>query len=195
MLERSQAKQLLYPPGEGWAYSNIGYYFVRHEIEKATGKELGAALEGLVFNPLVIEGVQLARAPGDLVDNTWWQNGYHPGWVFHGLLIGTPAQAVYLLHGLIRGELLPHTLLTEMTTPHLLNVDTQGRPGKKPGYGLGFMISESERGMMYGHTGQGPGSTGAVYHFADQNPAATVAVFQQTMNQGEVEFQAVDLAA
>lgn len=196
LLERSRADQLIYPPGEGWAYSNIGYYFVRRILEGATGNDLGAVFDEFLFTPLDIAGIRLARETSDLADIAWSEGkDYRPNWVYHGLLVGTPAQAVRVLHGLMTSDLLPSMLLEEMKAPHLLNVPTEGRPWQKPGYGLGLMIdSTSARGAVYGHTGQGPGSTAAVYHFADLDPVQTVAVFQQTMNQGEVEFQAVALA-
>ena len=34
LLERAHAARLRYPPGQGWAYSNIGYLFVRELIEE-----------------------------------------------------------------------------------------------------------------------------------------------------------------
>ena len=36
MLARTAADRLVYEPGKGWGYSNIGYYFVRRLIEQTT---------------------------------------------------------------------------------------------------------------------------------------------------------------
>jgi CubicO group peptidase (beta-lactamase class C family) len=66
LLERTQAERLRYEPGQGFAYSNIGYLFVRELIDQACDEELGAALSRLVLGPLGIEGARLARAPADL---------------------------------------------------------------------------------------------------------------------------------
>lgn len=66
LLARTDADQLIYRPGEGWAYSNIGYLLVRRLIEAATGEDLGSALTRLVLQPLGIEGVRLAERREDL---------------------------------------------------------------------------------------------------------------------------------
>jgi CubicO group peptidase (beta-lactamase class C family) len=50
MLDRAQAGDLLFPPGQGWSYSNIGYLKVRERIEHAHGDLAGAAAE-LVLDP------------------------------------------------------------------------------------------------------------------------------------------------
>ena len=52
------------------------------------------------------------------------------------------------------------------------------RPWKTAGYGLGVMMDiETELGRCFGHSGEGPGSVCAVYHFPDCNPPRTVAAF------------------
>src|SRR5580658_5547463 len=108
MLRRVDAETLAYEPGHGWGYSNVGYLLVRNLIENEAGVPLGAALERLVFRPLGISGVAVAREPADL-DATAWGNTrrYHPDWVYHGLLVGTPSAAALFLHRLLAGDLLP----------------------------------------------------------------------------------------
>ena len=66
MLERADARRLIYPPGTGWTYSNIGYLFVRRLIEETTGKNLGAALSALVLQPLDIGHARFAATRADL---------------------------------------------------------------------------------------------------------------------------------
>ena len=60
MLARTAADRLVYEPGKGWGYSNIGYYFVRRLIEQTTDHALGDALDHLVLKPLGIAGVRFA---------------------------------------------------------------------------------------------------------------------------------------
>lgn len=83
MLRRVDADTLAYEPGHGWGYSNVGYLLVRTLIEEASGAALSPALERLVFEPLGISGVTVAREPTDL-DATAWGNArrYHPEWVY-----------------------------------------------------------------------------------------------------------------
>jgi CubicO group peptidase (beta-lactamase class C family) len=52
LLRRVGAERLLFAPGAGWAYSNVGYLFVRQIIERAMDTELDYALHALVFDPI-----------------------------------------------------------------------------------------------------------------------------------------------
>src|SRR5262249_13691232 len=92
LLPPAPAPRLLYPPGTGWAYSNIGYFFVRRLIEAATGKDLGAALDSLVLQPLGIRRVRFAGERTDL-EGVADVHYYDPRWVYHGLLVGPLADA------------------------------------------------------------------------------------------------------
>ncbi len=115
LLRQVEADKLVFEPGQGWAYSNIGYLLVRELIEDATGRDIGTAVEWLVLAPLGISGVKVASLPADLAKTAWGNPaGYHPGWVYHGLLIGPAASAALLLHRLLGGALLPPALLSEM---------------------------------------------------------------------------------
>ncbi len=189
LLRRVGADKSLFRPGYGWTYSNVGYLFVRRLIEDVTGEEVGEALHRLVFVPLGVPGVRLAREPWDLVDTAWSNAaGYHPGWYFHGLLVSTPAEAALFLDRLLTGDLLPAALLTAMREPRAVTIVDQGRPWRAPGYGLGLMIdSASPRGLCLGHTGQGQGSSAAAYHFPDLDPPRTAAVFAQVLDPAIIE--------
>ncbi len=196
MLRRVGAETLSYQPGKGWAYSNIGYLLVRRIIEEETGLPLNAALQRLVFRPLDIRGVTVAREPADL-DVTAWGNTrrYHPGWVYHGLLLGPPGAAALFLHRLMAGDLLPPDLLGRMRDGHPVGGTFPGRPWRTAGYGLGLMIGQGESpGEYVGHTGGGPGSTSAVYRLAGRS-AGTGAAFAPVDDPGVVEARALELAA
>ena len=160
MLRRVDANTLAYEPGHGWAYSNVGYLLVRNLIEHEAGTRLGPALERLVFGPLGICGVSVAQIPSDL-DLTAWGNTrrYYPGWVYHGLLVGSPGAAALFLHRLLAGNLLPIDLLTAMQDGHRVGGAIPGRPWRTANYGLGLMLGQGEPpGQYVGHTGGGPGS-------------------------------------
>lgn len=189
LLRRVGSDRLLFEPGQGWAYSNVGYLLVRGIIEEATGEPIGTALGRLVFVPLGVPAVKLAREPKDL-DATAWGNpaGYHPGWVYHGLAVGTPAEAALFLHRLMAGQLLPAVLLNAMCARYSLGGPVQRRPWRTAGYGLGVMMDiASPRGRCIGHTGQGPGSVAAAYHFPDLHPSRTAAAFAPVEDQAVVE--------
>lgn len=182
-------------PGQGWEYSNVGYLLVRHLIEAEADAPLDVALERLVFRPLDVPGVTLAREPADL-DATAWGNAkrYHPGWVYHGLLVGPALSAALFLHRLLAGHLLPPDLLTAMQEAYRVGGGLSGRPWTTANYGLGLMIGEGvPPGSYIGHTGGGPGSTAAVYRCADTG--CTAAAFAPIDDSGEVERRAMALAA
>ena len=191
MLRRVRADELAFDPGAGWGYSNVGYALVRTLVEQAADAPLGLALDRLVFAPLGIAGVSVAQGPADL-DGTAWGNArrYHPGWVYHGLLVGSASAAVSFLHRLLFGELLPPNLLAAMRAAHPADGTDPGRSWRTTNYGLGLMIGEGELPEAYiGHTGGGPGSTAAVY----QN-RYTAAAFAPLDDPGPVETRAMALA-
>lgn len=163
MLARTAADRLVYEPGNGWGYSNIGYYFIRRLIEQTTGHALDDALDDLVLKPLGIAGVRFAA------DRAHYSPDCDPRWVYHGLLVGPLQQAALLLQRLLTGDLLPPPLLSAMCDRYLVGGPIAGRPWKTPSYGLGLMIGETTGGeLIAGHTGGGPGSAIAVYHRLDQ---------------------------
>jgi D-alanyl-D-alanine carboxypeptidase len=189
LLRRVGSDRLLFEPGQGWAYSNVGYFLVRRLIEEAAGEDIGAALGRLVFVPLGVPGVKLAREAKDL-DATAWGNaaGYHPGWVYHGLAVGTPAEAALFMYRLMTGRLLHAALLDAMRARYPLGGPVEGRPWRTAGYGLGLMMDvASPRGFCIGHSGQGPGSIAAAYHFPDLDPPRTAAAFAPVEDLAVVE--------
>ncbi len=186
LLERVDAERLDFPPGRGWSYSNVGYLYLRQLVEEAQGAGLEAALRALVLDPLELASVSLAAEPGDL-EATAWGNaaGYHPGWVYHGLLLGSAADAARLLSGLLAGQLLPPPLLDAMTAAHPLGGPLAGRPWETTGYGLGLMIGRmAGAGLAIGHSGCGPGSVSAAYHFREGRPPRTAAAFAPDSDGG-----------
>ena len=201
MLRRVDAGTPEFEPGHGWGYSNIGYLLVRDLVEDGADAPLGPALERLVFRPLGIDGVTVARQPADL-DATAWGNPrrYHPGWVYHGLLVGTPSAAALLLHRLLAGGLLPPALLAAMHARHPVGGAIPGRPWRTAGYGLGLMIGQGKpQGEYVGHSGGGPGSTAAIYQRTGETVGArtrcTGAAFAPVDDLGTVEARATELAA
>jgi CubicO group peptidase (beta-lactamase class C family) len=197
LLDRVDADRLDFDPGQGWRYSNVGYLFVRKFIEKAVRRDIGSALRCLVFDALALESVILATSAKDLADTAWGNpTGYDPGWVYHGLLIGTPGDAVRFLHSLMSGGVLPSELLAEMTARYPVGERSlPGRPWVTAGYGLGLMIGQmASAGIAMGHSGAGPGSVSAVYHFGDRPGPCTVAAFATGDEEGAAEDEVVRLA-
>jgi D-alanyl-D-alanine carboxypeptidase len=197
LLERVAADRLDFDPGHGWRYSNVGYLFVRQLIEEVVGSDIGIALRSLVFDGLGLESVRIATSTEDLAKTAWGNRAaYDPGWVYHGLLIGTPGDAVRFLHSLMSGDVLPRELLAEMIRRHPIgDQPLGGRPWETTGYGLGLMIGRMQSaGVAIGHSGGGPGSVGAVYHFGDRPTPCTVAAFATGDQEGTTEYEVAHLA-
>ncbi len=197
LLALSESVAPLFEPGQGWTYSNTGYFLVRRLIEQTTGNDIERALRTLVLQPLGISEVFIARTRADLRRSIWGdEDDFHPGWVAHGLLMGHPADAALFMHRLFTGVLLPAPLRNAMRERYPVNVDLPDRPWRTAGYGLGLMMDiASPHGLCIGHSGQGPDSVAAAYHFPDLDPPRTVAAFAPTDDQGIAERAVLDEAA
>jgi D-alanyl-D-alanine carboxypeptidase len=196
LLARVNAERLIFSPGEDWAYSNVGYIFVRQLIEENAGLGIDEALRMLVFAPMGIRRTRIAATPDDL-KQTFWGNpdGYDPNWVYHGLLIGPPSDAVDFLRRLFSGTFLSESARSAIKTMHALGGGIAGRPWTKTGYGLGLMIGEmGDAGTAFGHSGVGHDCVSSLYCFPELPGSPVVAVFGQGTDEGVTETEAVRLA-
>jgi len=186
LLARADAGRLRYEPGRGWGYSNIGYLIVQRLIARAANAPLEAVLARRVFEPLAIRTARLAIQTADLSNVEMGEaKDYHPGWVYHGLVVGSLSDAALLLDRLLGGNLLSPQLLTEMQLGCPVEANTPGRPWRAPHYGLGLMM-EGTSGPV-GHTGGGAGSVIAVYRSRNNGAPSTAAIFAPGDDTGHVE--------
>ncbi|MFO1047424.1 MAG: serine hydrolase domain-containing protein [Geminicoccaceae bacterium] len=199
LLDRIPADRLLFEPGTGWAYSNIGYLLVRKLIEDACGTGLAAALRTRVLAPLGLEETCLAETPKDMNATLFpGGHGYHPGWVYHGTVTGPVGEAALALDRLLGGHLLSPASLAAMLDSYPLGGPLSGRPWRTTGYGLGLMIGTMRVGagqevMVAGHSAGGPGSVGAVYRRLDAAGPRTVAAFAEGSDEGSAEHRVTGL--
>jgi CubicO group peptidase (beta-lactamase class C family) len=194
LLARIPPDRLLFAPRAGWAYSNVGYLLVRRAIEAATGAGLAEALRTLVLAPLGLEAARLAVTRADMRETAFaGAHGYHPGWVYHGTVIGPVAEAALALHRLLHGDLLRPASRAALLDRHPIGGPLEGRPWHETGYGLGVMTGTMLRpGMaepleVAGHSAGGPGSVGAVYGRLGSGPPRTAAVFMEGSDEGLAE--------
>lgn len=196
LLEATLAQGVHFPPGEGWSYSNIGYLFVRELIEEVTGKPLGDVIQNLICRPLGLASVEFWDTLEQSAALHWEAGaGYDPTWVYHGCLIGSALDASRLLHALFAGDLLGSKTLDDMLVRRFLGRAIPGRPWTECGYALGLMSGVmGGAGRAIGHTGGGPFSVNAVYHFPDLPDPMTIATFTDAPDQGVAEFAAAGIA-
>jgi CubicO group peptidase (beta-lactamase class C family) len=196
LLRQFGTQAPLTEPGQGWSYSNFGYFLVRRLIEQTTGMDIERALKALVLAPLGIERTSIARRRADMKHSVFGnEDDFHPGWVAHGLLMGPPSDVAAFMHRLLTGALLPPPLRAAMGERRVVEPVPAGRPWQSAGYGLGLMINVVPQfGLCVGHTGQGPASVSAAYHFPDLVPPVTVVAFAPTDEQGVAERAVIDEA-
>lgn len=195
LLRRSHPDRLLFAPGHGWSYSNIGYLIVRRKIEQAAGDDLAGALHDTVFAPMGVPALVLNNR--SQMPRLAWRNihDYDPNWVYHGLIAGTALSAARFLHILFSTSFLSDDSKSAMFDAVPLPSYLSGRPFSKPTPGTGLMIDPAgPLGLWYGHTGAGPGSVAAVYRFADLRPQHTIAAFADDLDEADIEHAVLELA-
>lgn len=193
LLQATMEQGMLFAPGCGWAYSNVGYMMVRELIEEAAGRSLSELVSSMISRRLGLKSLQLATTRQQF-SQVYWEAAqrYHPGWVYHGCLIGTAREATLLLHALFDGQLLSASSLQQMLIRVPVGGAIDGRPWTDCGYGLGLMTGTmGMAGRAMGHSGGGPFSVNAVYHFPDRPVPVTVASFTDGRDEGPAERLAV----
>jgi D-alanyl-D-alanine carboxypeptidase len=178
-LARTLPRGPLFAPGEGWAYSNIGYLLVRQIIERATGELLATVLRQHLLDPL---GLRQTSVVSTLADAAALAPGwsrfldpdgevtnitprYDPGWVAHGVVAATAEEVAALIEAIVAGPLLGEAERATLLTPRLLPFAHP--PFRQPAYSIGLMLDPaSPYGLVAGHGGGGPGYAAAAFHFA-----------------------------
>lgn len=191
LLSATLANGMLFAPGEGWSYSNVGYMLAKEHIEAASGRSFAQLVADFITTPLGLTSITLATTREQFARLHCAAAGtYHPGWVYHGCLTGNVRDAARLLHGLFSGNLLSAASLADMQVTRLLAGALAGRPWTECGYALGLMSGAmGESGRSVGHSGGGPSCVNAVYHFPDLREAVTGACFTDGHDEGVAETE------
>ena len=176
-FRRAQATDLLFEPGTGWAYSNIGYLLIRRLIEHVQSESLADTMRSELFAPIGIPAAFVAAGPADLATLRFGASAaldgqsvclaYHPGWVAHGVAAATASEITAFYAALLEGDLFGSELLAQMREPVPIPLSHRDarRALSQPGYGLGLEIEmDPARPRLIGHSGAGPGSVAAAYH-------------------------------
>jgi D-alanyl-D-alanine carboxypeptidase len=169
-LEVAIQHGLLFEPGTGWSYSNIGYMLLRQVIEAASPMSFRNALTQYVTARVRLEDTFVAEnirdwsacvpgysrevdVDGNVVDV---RDRYHPEWCAPGVAVSTVEDTTRLFDGVFAGELLGEESLRSML--HLTRVPGDHPPAITPSYGMGIMGDpDGHFGASFGHGGGGPG--------------------------------------
>ena len=208
-LNETLGDGLLYMPGHGWRYSNIGYMLLRQIVEEESGLPLSLLIRQVLAGPFGLDSLGVATVPADMqhltpgFSTSLNEDGvledvtqrYHPGWVAHGLATGTALDTATLLWLLFGDKrVLDEFLLDEMLigAPVANNHPWMAQPA----YGLGVMLDPANRyGVVAGHTGGGPGFSTAAYYLPDVGGSRVSAAAFVNRDRGDTATDLVFLLA
>lgn len=158
MVARWKDLPFQFPPGTRWAYSNSGYYLLGMVVEEVSGRTYAEYLAQELFEPLELTHIRYDsnvdivknRAQGyRLVDGVLANDGLiatsRPGAA--GALIASAKDLVRWQIALVSGEVVRPESYEEMTTPFLLDDNTETK------YGFGLMLAELEGRPCVRHGG------------------------------------------
>ncbi len=140
---------LLFEPGEGWSYSNPGYWLLSQIVQQECGLSFDDAIRQLVCQPLGLTSISVAHH--QFVDDL---PEYPAEWVWPGVLKSNARDVVRFMHSSRTRALLSN--LTAVSFEHPL--------WTAPHYGYGLMV---EPGIRYGHNGGGPNYSASCFHFVE----------------------------
>ncbi len=147
---------LLFEPGQGWSYSNPGYWLLKQVIERESGMPLAELVRRFVSTPFGLHSLYVAE--GQFAADLPW---YPSGWVWHGLMVADASDVVRFM----ASDLVRPLLDVQVAVPHAQP------PWRNPHYGYGLMVEPGDR---YGHNGGGPGYSASCFHFPDSGLTACV---------------------
>lgn len=201
-LAATLPRGLTFAPGQGWAYSNIGFLLLRQLIEAVTHTSLADALHQQIFAPLELQQTFVAQTLADAHQLTpgysTFLSGddtvedvhalYHPGWVSHGVVISTAPELARMIDAIFSGTLLDAPSRAAMLEP--VRVPVTHHFFQQPSYGLGLMIDPQSRyGLLAGHGGGGPGYTAGVIHLPDVRGHRVTSVVLTNRDQDDLSLR------
>ena len=178
LLRYSFAHPLVFPPGQGWQYSNTNIVLLGLLVEKISGLPLQQFLEQRVFEPVGLshtifptdssfprphaQGYTRQTLDGSETVATDWDPSW--GWAA-GAMISTLDDLHTWAHALATG-----TLLEPGTQAQRL--ETAAPPGAAPGvgYGLGLFVVQG----WIGHNGSLPGYQSLTLYLPEQETSLVV---------------------
>ncbi len=189
----------LFPPGEGFAYTDTGYVLLGLVIEKAAGESYYEAVARRFLEPIglaqtspsdrrdlagLVPGYLAADNPFGLPAKTLTDEGllvFHPGleWTAGGF-VSTSRDLAHWGAALFGGDAMPGDYLPLLLASAPID---PSRPAVR--YGLGVAeFRDGHFGDAYGHAGWIPGYSSSLRHYADHG--VTIA-FQVNTDTGFTE--------
>ena len=141
-----------FKPGQGYAYSNTGFYLLGELIEKVLEKPLEEAYQEYIFDPLnlqqtIYDDFSTRRHKIDSLAENGRAYEYHQSAVgAAGAIVSTPSDIARFGYALYTGKLVSDTSLQEM-------IKDIGNAAGGDHYGLGMRLWDDNGILHMGHTG------------------------------------------
>jgi D-alanyl-D-alanine carboxypeptidase len=159
-----------FAPGDGWRYSNTGFYLLGMIIERVSGQRYGDFMATHLFKALDMRSTRYCEsnaiikhpAHGYTVGTDGFANADFISWVnvySAGAICSTVLDLVKYQLALNRGQLVNEAFLAAMRTP------TQLTDGTFIDYGMGTRLGSLAGHRIVGHTGNGAGFNHVLEYF------------------------------
>lgn len=176
LLDYARNKNPYCAPGTDCRYSNTGYILLGKIIESICQRPFYEEFESRIFTPLAMRETQFASKdpiPAKLVRGyvdffstmKLINSTYYSGWDYHtadGGLISNPYNLSLFMKGLFDGTLLSSASLSEMLS--LQTPSVQDPDYYKVHYGLGIFQYDTDKGTLYGHSGDAIGYYATMFY-------------------------------
>lgn len=207
-------KQLNFPPGTKYKYSNTNYILVGMIIETVTGKSVESELRTRIFTPLGLLNTYYAPYvyspsivsrmahgysnfgffPEEFKDATYFNNswGYSAG-----SMISTTQQTAVFLKALLNGVLLPQKQMQEMKTlvedesGHEIPPTDLTTDGDGLGVGRNTLLGEE----IWGHSGSTFGYNSVMMWWKNRNITLSVATSIKSNHEEKEPDEAVTITS
>lgn len=182
-LEKTWKSKLVFPVGEGYEYSNVGFSLLGMIIEKVSGEEYDSFLQKNIFQPAGMEntgyttkGTEMQKVAHGInrAGEDWgspraknW-NGKSPFWHLkaNGGLLTTSHDMGKWCEAILENKILK---------PETWQKQLNGYVDEGEGTFYGYGVVEFEKGKHYGHNG-GNGIFRADWHFFPEEKSAIFVV-------------------
>ncbi|MBX3147499.1 MAG: beta-lactamase family protein [Gemmatimonadales bacterium] len=166
----------VFPPGQIYEYSNLGYGIIDHIVERMGGQTYADFMRNEVFLPLGLTHTTIDIGPGleEYAAERYDGRGRPvPFYAFDH----AGASAVYSsAHDLVRFGMfhLKNKLPGQRQILKPETIDLMQRPIAPANYGLGWNTSSDRGHRRFSHTGGMPGVSTVLHMYPDQNVTITV---------------------
>ncbi len=192
VIRIAHSRPVDFAPGEGWYYSNTGYFLMSMIVERIEGRPLGKVLQSRIFGPLGMSQTRMAdpeaiiphRAAGYWVDKTGELINRRPTETSSTLGAGGILSSA---HDLARWDaaLYGDELLSAESKAAMWTAVTLPN-GEDTGYGFGWGVRPYRGLRSQSHGGQVAGFVASFARFPDQEAATIVFLNRYRVSSGRV---------